>query len=195
MGNRNGVSTLRQELRIAVAPCLVPAKRTGGFLGRCQRNPQGTSTASNFQRSPVIYGQRSRSPCSTLGHGKTVGITGIGTIAHRVIIFRSLKNNFAGRHSFFSFSKGSNSVIVLSRCAGFILRLLLVVRMRFAVTVVVHVVVLVIFPVVVGGLVVVVHVCFHVFDFLVKVGCSGSRIGCGVRVVHFGLVLRRMAES
>lgn len=64
-----------------------------------------------------------------------------------------------------------------------------------AVTVVVLVVILVVLPVVVGGLVVVVHVCFHVFVFLVKVGCSGSRIGCGVRVIHFGLVLRRMAES
>ena len=64
-----------------------------------------------------------------------------------------------------------------------------------AVTVVVLVVILVVLPVVVGGLVVVVHVCFHVFVFLVKVGCSGSRIGCGVREVRFGLVLRRMAES
>lgn len=69
------------------------------------------------------------------------------------------------------------------------------VRMRLAVAMAVHVVVLVVFPVVVDGLVVVVHVCFHVFVFLVKVGCSGSRIGCGVRDVRFGLVLRRITES
>ena len=68
-------------------------------------------------------------------------------------------------------------------------------RVRLAVIVAVHVVILVVLPVVVGGLVVVVHVCFHVFVFLVKVGCSGSRIGCGVRDVRFGLVLRRIAES
>ena len=67
--------------------------------------------------------------------------------------------------------------------------------MRLTVTVVVLVIILVVLPVVVGGLVVVVHVCFHVFVFLVKVGCSGSRIGCGVRDVRFGLVLRRIAES
>ena len=67
--------------------------------------------------------------------------------------------------------------------------------MRFTVTVVVLVIIHVVLPVVVGGLVVVVHVCFHVFVFLVKVGCSGSRIGCGVRDVRFGLVLRRIAES
>lgn len=69
------------------------------------------------------------------------------------------------------------------------------VRMRLAVAMVELVIILVVFPVVVGGLVVVVHVCVHVFVFLVKVGCSGSRIGCEVRVVHFGLVLRRIAES
>ena len=67
--------------------------------------------------------------------------------------------------------------------------------MRLAVAMAVHVVILVVIPVPVGGLVVVVHVCFHVFVFLVKVGCSGSSISCGVRVVRFGLVLRRMAES
>ena len=69
------------------------------------------------------------------------------------------------------------------------------VRMRLAVAMAVHVVVLVVLPVVMDGLVVVVHVCFHVFVFPVKVVCSGSRISCGVRVVRFGLVLRRMAES
>ena len=68
-------------------------------------------------------------------------------------------------------------------------------RMRLAVTMAVQVVLHVVLPVPVGGLVVVVHVCFHVFVFPVKVVCSGSRISCGVRVVHFGLVLRRIAES
>ena len=59
--------------------------------------------------------------------------------------------------------------------------------MRFAVIVVVHVVILVVLPVVVGGLVVVVHVCFHVFVFLVKNGFSGSGgFGCGVRVNKIG---------
>lgn len=69
------------------------------------------------------------------------------------------------------------------------------VRMLLAVAMAVLVVILVDLPVVVGGLVVVVHVCFHVFIFLVKVGCSGSRIGCGFLVHYFGLVLRRIAES
>ena len=67
------------------------------------------------------------------------------------------------------------------------------VRVRLAVHVLV--IILVVLPVVVDGLVVVVHVCFHVFVFPVKVGGSGSRIGCGVRDVRFGLVLRRIAES
>ena len=67
--------------------------------------------------------------------------------------------------------------------------------MRLVVTMAVLMIILVVLPVPVGGLIVVMHVCFHVFVFLVKVGCSGSRIGCGGRVVYFGLVLRRMAES
>lgn len=67
--------------------------------------------------------------------------------------------------------------------------------MTVVMLVIILVVILVVIPVPVGGLVVVVHVCFHVFVFLVKVGCSGSSISCGVRVVRFGLVLRRMAES
>ena len=58
--------------------------------------------------------------------------------------------------------------------------------MRLAVTVAVLVIILVVLPVPVGGLVVVVHVCFHGFVFLVKVGCSGSRIGCGGKVNGFG---------
>lgn len=171
------------------------SKWPSGFLGGCQRNLQSASTTSNFQRSPVIYGQRSRSICSPFRNGKTSGITGIGIITHRVIIFRSLKNNFASRNSFFRLCNERNFVLVLCSYAGFSLRLFLMVRMRLAVAMVELVIILVVFPVVVGGLVVVVHVCVHVFVFLVKVGCSGSRIGCEVRVVHFGLVLRRIAES
>lgn len=112
---------------------------------------------------------------------------------------RCFKNNLASRHRFFRLCNGRNFVLVLCRYSGSLTRLVIAERLRLAVTVVmlviILVVILVVLPVVVGGLVVVVHVCFHVFVFLVKVGCSGSRIGCGGRVVYFGLVLRRIAES
>lgn len=108
---------------------------------------------------------------------------------------RCFKNNLASRHRFFRLCNGRNFVLVLCRYSGSLARLVIAERLRLAVTVVMLVIILVVLPVVVGGLVVVVHVCFHVFVFLVKVGCSGSRISCGVRVHHFGLVLRRMAES
>lgn len=104
---------------------------------------------------------------------------------------RCFKNNLASRNCFFYLCNGCNFGIAQLGDTGFFIRLIIEMRMRLAVAMAVHVV----FPVVVDGLVVVVHVCFHVFVFLVKVGCSGSSISCGVRVVRFRLVLRRIAES
>lgn len=108
---------------------------------------------------------------------------------------RCFKNNLASRNCFFYLCNGCNFGIAQLGDTGFLIRLIIEMRMRLAVTMAVLMIILVVLPVPVGGLVVVVHVCFHVFIFLVKVGCSGSRISCGVRVVHFGLVLRRIAES
>jgi len=50
-------------------------------------------------------------------------------------------------------------------------------------------------PAVEGGLVMVVHVCIHVFVLFVMVECSGNRIGCGVGVDYFGFVPGRNAGS
>lgn len=108
---------------------------------------------------------------------------------------RCFKNNLAGRNCFFHLCNGCNFGIAQLGDTGFLIRLDIAERLRLAVTVAVLVVILMVLPVVVDGLVVVVHVCFHVFIFLVKVGCRRSLISCGFLVHYFGLVLRRIAES
>lgn len=168
-------------------------KRAGGILRFRQGNAQRASAARNFQCTPVIDGQRSRGIGTSFGNGERVRKGGHTVITRRIVGIRSTVDELTGRHGFlhrcaqrdFGLAECDRSSVLVCLCID--------ARLRF--TVAVQMVRLVALPAVVGGLVVVVHICIHVFVFPVKVGCSRSRIGCGVRVHHFGLILRRRAES